>query len=92
MLFHVSFGQRPNAAPPARRQPLDHAIGVHEVTRVHWIGWRTDPPSPELAAVIAGGHLGCTHGDSHLLVLGFDGETRGACADLRPSLPLVLRW
>ena len=32
MLFYVSFGRRPDATPMDRRQPLEHAIGVREIT------------------------------------------------------------
>ena len=31
-------------------------------------------------------------GGEHLMEVGFDGERSGLSADLRPLLPLLLRW
>jgi Glyoxalase-like domain len=92
MLFYLSFGSRPDAAAPPKRQSIEHSAGVREVTRVHWIRPAGDPLSPELGALVDAGHLSIDQGESQLLELGFDGEARGRSADLRSFLPLVLRW
>ncbi|MEA3412479.1 MAG: VOC family protein [Pseudomonadota bacterium] len=42
MWFFLSFGQRPDAYPQDRRQPLSHKVGLREITAV-----RLSPLSPE---------------------------------------------
>ncbi|MBC7833642.1 MAG: hypothetical protein H7Y88_00895 [Phycisphaerales bacterium] len=49
-------------------------------------------PDGRIDGRAAAGLLSLRAGPSHLLELGFDHETRGRGADLRPELPLVLRW
>ena len=95
MLFLLPPRRRPDptAAPAeaARTPPRDHATGVRAVTRVALAG----PPVPAgeaLAAVVASGIIERHVGDRPLLVLGVDGEATGQALDLRPTLPLVLRW
>jgi hypothetical protein len=70
---------------------MEHLIGFREITRVNVRG--PHPPSPvaeEAATRTAGLHF--QGGEVHLLEIGFDGEQAGGSADLRPLLPLVLRW
>ena len=92
MLFHLSFGMRPDSAASCDRHPLEHAAGARELARVRWLRPSQSPPSAELRAVVAAGLLDVGQGEAHALELGFDDEIRGSHADLRPSLPLVLRW
>ncbi|HEY9660233.1 MAG TPA: VOC family protein [Allocoleopsis sp.] len=34
MLFQIPFGKRPDQSPPEKAQPLEHPIGLREITRV----------------------------------------------------------
>jgi len=92
MLFHLAFGARPDSAAPSDRHPTEHATGVRELTRVRWMRPSRKPPSAELRAVVDAGLLDVGEGDAHVLELGFDDENGRGHADLRPALPLVLRW
>jgi hypothetical protein len=42
--------------------------------------------------VLATGAFAVERGTQWLMELGFDGESRDRSADLRPTLPVVLRW
>jgi hypothetical protein len=90
-LFHLAFSRRPDSRPEAQRQPLDHPGGFHEVTRVLVRGPQPPSPAAEEAAQQAAG-IGFQTGEGHLLEVGLDGECAGLAADLRPLLPLLLRW
>jgi hypothetical protein len=92
MLFTIPFGGRPDAYPPERQEPLDHALGVRELTGVRVTMPGRGVCSPPLRAVERLGIAVFVQGGEHLLELSFDGGWRGEAADLRPELPLVLRW
>jgi hypothetical protein len=92
MLFHIAFGARPDAAPAAIRQPLEHRAGFREITSIRWIRPDDAPPSPELEAVIRTGAVSVGSGREHLVEVAFDGGARGRVADLRPHLPLTFHW
>ena len=68
-----------------------HAIGVEALTRVTLAGPATAPSAP-LAAVVAVPLVERVAAAEHVLSLGFDGEPAGRALDLRPTLPLILRW
>lgn len=89
LLFAIPFGRRPDTFEPHKAEPLDHPAGVREVTAVAVCV--PEPGSEELAAVVRAGHLQLRRGP-HLLELELDGGARGVVHDLRPHLPLVLRW
>ena len=92
MLFHVSFGSRPDQLPPERRQPIEHRLRLREITRLLWQRPGSDPVSPELRAVVEAGVLSVASGSAHALEIGFDGESRGRSLSLSPELPITLRW
>ena len=93
MLFYMPFAQRPDCQPdPKRQQPLDHAAGLREISRVELVLPGGPRISGELQELQKAGLLDITEGANYLLVLRFDGEMRGKHADLQPGLPLVLRW
>ncbi len=83
MLCHVAFG---------RQRLPHHHNGLRLITRVDCILPGAANPSPELRSIIDAGLARVQSGAACLLDLGFDGETLGKHADLRPALPLVLRW
>jgi hypothetical protein len=91
MLF-VAGGARPDALPPERREPLDHRLGVREISGIHIVSAGCEQPSDPLRAVQSLGIATFGNGAEHLLEVVFDRGERGQQADLRPDLPLRLRW
>lgn len=90
LLFYIASNRRPDAKPLAERQPLDHAAGLGEITRVTLVLPGVDRPSPELQAVLDTGIVELREGDAPLMELGFDREKREQALDLRPGLQLML--
>ncbi|MGE0694414.1 MAG: VOC family protein [Pirellulales bacterium] len=95
LLFHLAFGRRPdsNDPDPARRQPLDHAAGLREITRVRISGPSGSAPSNELralASTCSWFSFATDHED--VAEIGFDGEAAGKVHDFRPHLPLIFSW
>jgi hypothetical protein len=92
MVFQTPFGKRPDQAAAEKLQPLGHAIGWREITRVTLIMPEGNPPSAAWQAVLATGQVQMVQGAEYCLELGFDGETQGEQWDDRPELPLVCCW
>lgn len=92
MVFINPWGRRPDADPPEQRQPLDHPLGVRAITGVHIVSAGCEPPSDPLYVALRQGVVTYSNGAGHALELTFDDGARGGSADLRPELPLVLRW
>lgn len=92
MWFFLAAAARPDAAMGARRQPLDHPLGLGEMTSLTiTVPGAQAWSAPALAARDAG-LVRLVHGAGHLLEIGFDGGRRAGSHDFRPALPLVLRW
>ena len=89
-LFYMAFLKPPVAAesPP----PLEHAAGFRVVTSCGVRGPDYAADREPTAAVERTGPVRFTAGESMLLELGFDGETRGQSQDFRPGLPLQFHW
>lgn len=92
MLFQIPFGKRPDNYPAEKLQPLDHAVGVREITRVELVSSAANEPSPELQAVIDINQVKLRVGAEYFVELGFDGEMQGQRVDFRPGLPLIVSW
>lgn len=88
--FQIDFGGRPDQRPASRREPLDHPAGPAELTAASWT--RPSRPLSAASAAAAAGHLKLRTGTHHALALEFDHGRAGRQADLRPHLPLLLRW
>lgn len=86
--FHIRFARPPDAV---NAQPRAHRLAVSRITAVE-IALPGGVRSPAARAVEALGLVTFRESDEHLLTVAFDGATAGASADLRPELPLVLRW
>jgi hypothetical protein len=85
--FYLGFqGGRPRAG----REPIDHALGCRRLTGVTVFRPATGH-SAVAAAVEEAGIASFKDADEYRLELRFDEANRGA-SDLRPELPLVLRW
>jgi Glyoxalase-like domain len=88
-LFYFRFARSPDAL---QREPTRHALPLRELTDVTISLPTAGPLSPAAQAVESSGLVSFSGADTHLLNLAFDGATRSESRDLRPALPLVLRW
>lgn len=91
LLFHTSFGVRPDAYPSERKQPLEHPAGFGEVTQIR-ICLPGRAVSEAMKVIEESGLVKLSPGDAHLLEVTFDGGARGKATDFRPGLPLFFRW
>lgn len=92
MLFQTPFGQRPDRYSVEKSQPLDHDIGLREITRVELVSPAASNLSLELQAVIDTNQIKLRLGGDYCMELGFDGELHEQQVDFRPGLPLVISW
>jgi len=92
MLFHLPFAKRPDAQPVGKRQPLEHGLGLRDVTRVEVVLAHGGAWSESLEEVARGSLIGMKRGVRYGLEIGFDGETRGKCAEFGEVLPMRLCW
>jgi hypothetical protein len=70
MLFYISFGQRQDTYPADKSQPLKHAAGLYEVTRVELVSPHANIPSPELQAMVNANLIELRLGSEYLVLLG----------------------
>lgn len=91
-LFYLAFGRRPDAYPAEKRQPMEHAAGLREITHVELVSPNAGKVSPELRSLVTTGLVRVREGPEYLVELGFDGGSQGIKKDLRPDLPLVFQW
>ena len=91
-LFYMPFSLRPDLQPAPKRQPLEHAARLHEISRIELVLPANRTASSELQSLQKARLLRVTEGDEPLLLIGFDGESQGKQKDFRPVLPLVFRW
>jgi hypothetical protein len=92
MLFQTPFGKRPDRYSAEKAQPLDHHLGLREITRVELVCPAANQPSPALQAVLNTDRVKLRTGEEYCVELGFDGEVQGDRVDFRPGLPLVISW
>ncbi|MDG9670665.1 VOC family protein [Hahella sp. CR1] len=92
MWFYLEFAGRPDQAAPERAQPLTHATGFREITRVCVTSPNRETPSDAAILATTAGGFEMSTGDESLLEIGFDHEKEGKHHDFRPHLPLVFRW
>jgi hypothetical protein len=92
MLFQIPFGKRPDQYPAEKSQPLEHPVGLREVTRVELVSPAANNLSSELQAVTATDQVRIRVGTEYCVELGFDGEGQGQRVDFRPGLPLIMSW
>lgn len=92
LLFALPSGERPDAVPVERRQPLVHRNGLGEITALHVALPRGAPVSPAARAVQRAGVVSFGPGGDHLADVEFDHGRRGQSVDFRPTLPLRFRW
>ena len=88
-LFYIA-----DAPPPthAQRQPVDHAIPLRRLTRVSFGVPNAATRSPAWRSAEALGVGWSTSADGHVMTATFDDGGENRTLDLRPELPVVLRW
>ena len=91
-IFAIAFGGRPDAAPPERRQPIDHPAGLREVTKVTL----SLPPfgafSPALRYLVDSGIVDIQPAAKAAIALEFDHVAARKSASFAPRLPLTFHW
>ncbi|QIP15171.1 VOC family protein [Spirosoma aureum] len=93
MLFEMPFfGLAPKDYPQQKRQPLTHANGFQELTKVTI----TLPPVNDLSSamkkVLHESILHSSQGNTYLVTLEFDDGKQGQQQNFTPLIPLVISW
>lgn len=91
-LFQTPFGKRPDRFPPEKVQPIEHRLGLRELTHAVLVSPDVSNLSPEFQALLDTGKITLKKRESYCLELSFDTEKQGQKVDLRPELPLVMKW
>ncbi len=87
--FYLGFA---NASLPIAREPRKHALGLNRITGIA-IGTPTSGMrSAATISVEAAGLLSLHTAERWLMTVTFDNARSGGSADLRPVLPLTLKW
>jgi len=91
MWCYMRTGRAPAEWPLEKRQPLIHAAGFREITRV-LIGCPAVAENSVTSAMARSGVIALRTGTEPLLELEFDAGRRASSLDFRPALPLIFRW
>ena len=75
-----------------RTEPPDHTIAARMMTALRILGPRPGRSSEVATAVQALGFVQFEASDEYLMAMEFDNGAAAEAADLRPQLPLLLRW
>jgi hypothetical protein len=84
--------RQPGSSLTREAQPLDHRTGFREVTALRIFTPYLATRSPVMQAVEQTGAVSFHQGPEYVAEIGFDDERQERGADLRPVLPLILRW
>jgi len=76
----------------ARASLYHHPLGCRRITAIGLVSPKTYQPIAPLKYLQAQHILGLEQGDQWLLVLTFDGGKRKQSKDLRPDLPIIVRY
>ncbi|WP_047304696.1 VOC family protein [Pseudomonas fluorescens] len=92
MWFFLGFAKRPDEAPIERAQPFEHPNGFREMTavRITTPGRQALSAAADCANQLQG--FSMVQGDEHLIEVEIDHGASGQRRDLRPLLPLIMRW
>lgn len=92
MCFFVTRAVAPEVYPVERREPLNHALGVNQISSVTL----TMPGAAQLSSCSAAardsGQVRFEAGSEHLMEIVFNENRQGKTQDLRPNLPLILKY
>ena len=86
--LYINFATAPR---DKAREPLEHPLGLREITHVR-IATPGGAQSQGAKTASALGIASFVAGSDYVAELFFDGALKGETADLRPQLPLLLRW
>lgn len=86
--LYINFATSPQSKA---REPLDHPLGLRRITHVR-VASPGGGQSQAARTVTALGLASFTTADDCVTELFFDHAAKGQTADLRPALPLILRW
>jgi hypothetical protein len=86
--LYMNFATSPKAKG---REPLDHPLGIHELSHVR-IALPGGAQSQAAKTTAGFGLTSFVDAREHTAELFFDHAIYGQTADLRPALPLILRW
>lgn len=89
-IFYIPFARSPDTAIDP--EPLTHGIPLEEMTAVAIGMPGRDARSAAARAAEDSGIVTFGPADDHLMTLILDRGGSGKAADLRPELPVVLRW
>jgi len=87
--FFIGFARSP---AQIQTQPLGHALGVRRITAVEVGMPGGAAPGATAQSARATGLVQFVEAADHVMTVTFDEARVGESADLRPDLPLVLRW
>ncbi|MDE2312554.1 MAG: VOC family protein [Elusimicrobia bacterium] len=92
LVFVVPNSSRPDSPAALKKYPLDHPLGIRELT-----GVRIETPADELSAdqLTALRDLGITlafRAPGHRIELEFDHGAKGQRKNFHPTLPLAIFW
>jgi hypothetical protein len=88
-MFFIPVARRPDAIG---REPTAHLISAAAITRVEVGVPGGGARSAAARSVEAAGAVSFMAADEHLMTMTLDAHRTGGTADLRPALPLELRW
>jgi Glyoxalase-like domain len=92
VLFYLPFSRRPDSQSTPRKQVMEHAAGLRELTRIELVSPHGDTLSPAFEPLLSTGVVRRRDGAGYVVELGFDGETKGRVVDFRPVVPIVFCW
>ncbi|UFH57589.1 VOC family protein [Spirosoma sp. KNUC1025] len=94
MLFEMPyFGLAPSDYPVEKQQPLIHARGFQQLTKVTLtLPGPVKNFSPAINKVLQESILHRSVGETYLLALEFDGGKQGETKDFNPLIPLRITW
>lgn len=90
-MFYLSFGKRPDARGDASREPVEHALGVRELTSVAIHSPASEPLSGAARSLVEQGLVSFHSSSRTWIELGLDRQREARTVDFRPHLPLLLR-
>jgi len=87
--FYLAFRRGPARIT---QEPVTHRLPISEITSVKIWAPGKHARSAAAEAVVAAGLVTLQEGDAYLMELTFDRGVNGGSVELRPTLPLLLRW
>ena len=91
-VFVNRVGPRAHPFPDDKPEPIEHPAGPRRITNARITYRQSAPPSEPLQVIQQLGLATFQHGTEPLLELTLDGGQGNTTHDLRPTLPVILRW